>query len=173
MARPPRPLPLPEIESRLRARFGDAVTAFDDQHGHAVGTILRERYHDLVQFLRDEPELSFDYLDFVAAVDFDDRFEVVTHLHSLSNNHEVRVKVALPKDDAVCSTISDLFAGANWHERETMEMFGIQFAGHPLPVKLLLSEPFEGYPLRKDFALMSREAKPWPGAVEGEEVEEE
>jgi NADH-quinone oxidoreductase subunit C len=54
-----------------------------------------------------------------------------------------------------------------------MEMFGIAVEGHPRPVKLLLSEPFEGHPLRKDFALMSREAKPWPGAVEGEEDEDE
>ena len=52
-------------------------------------------------------------------------------------------------------------------------MFGIRFEGHPLPVKLLLPEPFDGHPLRKDFPLMSREAKPWPGAVEGEEEEEE
>jgi Ni,Fe-hydrogenase III component G len=58
-------------------------------------------------------------------------------------------------------------------ERETSEMFGVTFEGHPLPVKLLLPEPFEGHPLRKDFPLMSREAKPWPGAAEGEEEEEE
>jgi NADH-quinone oxidoreductase subunit C len=172
VARPPRPLPPPEIESRLRAHFGDAITAFDDQHGHAVAAVSRDRYHDIVRFLRDEPELAFDFLDFTAAVDFGDRFELVTHLHSLSNNHEVRLKLPMPKDDAVCPTISDLFPGANWHERETMEMFGIQFVGHPLPVKLLLPEPFEGNPLRKDFVLMSRQAKPWPGAVEEEEEEE-
>jgi NADH-quinone oxidoreductase subunit C len=172
VARPPRPLPPPEIESRLRAHFGDAVTDFDDQHGDAVATVSRDRYHDVVRFLRDEPELAFDFIDFVAAVDAGDRFEVVTHLHSLSNNHEVRVKLPTPKDDAVCPTISDLFPGANWHERETMEMFGIQFVGHPLPVKLLLPEPFEGHPLRKDFVLMTRQAKPWPGAVEEGEEEE-
>jgi NADH:ubiquinone oxidoreductase subunit C len=79
----------------------------------------------------------------------------------------------LPHDNPACPTISDLFPTANWHERETHEMFGIDFQGHPQQVKLLLSEPFEGHPLRKDFRLMSREAKPWPGAVEGEEEEEE
>jgi NADH-quinone oxidoreductase subunit C len=172
VARSPRPLPPAEIESRLRARFGDDILAFEDQYGHAVASVPRQRYHDVVSFLRDEPDLACDYLDFTAGVDFDDRFEIVTHLHSLSNDHDVRLKVALPKDDPVCPTISDLFSGANWHERETMEMFGVHFSGHPLPVKLLLSEPFEGHPLRKDFALMSREAKPWPGAVEGEEEEE-
>lgn len=172
MASSARPLPPPEVASRLRARFGDDILAFEEQHGHAVATIPRRRYRDVVRFLRDEPAFGCDYLDFTAAVDFDDRFEIVTHLHSLANNHDVRLKVALPKDDAMLPTISDLFPGANWHERETMEMFGVQFSGHPLPVKLLLSEPFEGHPLRKDFVLMSREVKPWPGAVEGEEDEE-
>ena len=62
--------------------------------------------------------------------------------------------------------------GANWCERETWELFGIAFDGHPHLVKLVLPEQFEGHPLRKSFALMSREAKPWPGAVEGEEVED-
>jgi NADH-quinone oxidoreductase subunit C len=54
-----------------------------------------------------------------------------------------------------------------------MEMFGIRFEGHPHPVRLLLAEPFEGFPLRKSFPLMSREVKPWPGVPEGEEVEED
>jgi NADH-quinone oxidoreductase subunit C len=100
-------------------------------------------------------------------------FEVVTHLFSNAHHHNVRIKVALPHDQPVCATISDLYATADWHERETLEMFGIRFEGHPNPVKLLLSEPFEGQPLRKDFPLMSREAKPWPGAVEGEDLEDE
>jgi NADH-quinone oxidoreductase subunit C len=60
-------------------------------------------------------------------------------------------------------TISDLYPGANWHERETWELFGIGFEGHPQLVKLLLPEQFEGHPLRKDFKLMTRVAKPWPG----------
>jgi NADH-quinone oxidoreductase subunit C len=173
VARSASPLPPPEIASRLRARFGDAVVAFDEQHGDGVLTVTRERYRDAIRFLRDEPQLACDYLDFTAAVDYGDRYEVVTQLHSIARSHDVRVKVPVPKDDPVCPTITDLFPGANWHERETMEMFGIQFPGHPLPVKLLLPEPFEGYPLRKDFALISREVKPWPGAVEGEEEEEE
>lgn len=174
MASSPRPLPPPEIETRLRAQFGDDVLSFEDKHGHGVVTIPPARYRDAVKFLRDEPELAFDYCDFSSAVDFgDEGFEVVTHLFSTSNVHNVRVKVKLPHEDPVCPTISDLYAGANWHERETREMFGIEFEGHPQPVKLLLPEPFEGNPLRKDFPLMSREAKPWPGDVEGEEVEEE
>jgi NADH-quinone oxidoreductase subunit C len=81
--------------------------------------------------------------------------------------------VKLPHEDPICPTVSDLFPTSDWHERETMEMFGIRFEGHLKPVKLLLSEPFEGQPLRKDFPLMTREVKPWPGLVEGEDVEDE
>ena len=174
MASSPRPLAPADVEGRLRAQFGDDVVAFADEFGHAVATVSRERYRDIVAFLRDEPDLACDYCDFVAGVDLgEEGMQVVTHLHSTSRSHDVRVKVLLPADDPVCPTISDLYPTANWHEREAAEMFGIAFEGHPLPVKLLLPEPFEGHPLRKDFPLMSREAKPWPGAAEGEEEEEE
>ncbi len=169
-----RPLPPPEVESRLRARFGDDVASFEDQHGHSVVTVTPERYRDVATFLRDDPDLACDYCDFTGGVDFgEDGLEIVTHLFSTTRVHSVRVKVRLPAEQPVCPTISDLFPTANWHERETAEMFGVTFEGHPMPVKLLLPEPFEGNPLRKDFPLMSREAKPWPGAVEGEEEEEE
>jgi NADH-quinone oxidoreductase subunit C len=164
-----------QIGSRLRARFGQDVLAFEEQHGHAVATVTTERYRDVCRFLRDDPDLACGYCDFTAGVDFgpEDGFEVVTHLFSIDHRHNVRVKVKLPHEDPVCPTVSDLFPTSDWHERETREMFGIRFEGHPKPVKLLLSEPFEGMPLRKDFPLMTREAKPWPGAVEGEELEDE
>ena len=164
-----------DVASRLRARFGEDVLAFEEQHGHAVATVSLARYHDVCRFLRDEPDLDCSYCDFTGGVDFGPErgFEVVTHLYSVSHRHNVRVKVQLPAEDPSCSTVSDLFPTSDWHERETMEMFGIRFEGHPQPVKLLLSEPFEGQPLRKDFPLMSREAKPWPGLVEGEDLEDE
>ena len=164
-----------EAGARLRAQFGQDITDVTDQHGHAVVTVIPGRYHDLVKFLRDDPDFACDYCDFTGGVDWgpEGGFQVITHLFSTTHHHGVRVKVPLPFENPVCPTISDLFPTSNWHERETHEMFGIEFEGHPQPVKLLLPEPFEGHPLRKDFPLMSREAKPWPGAVEGEEEEEE
>jgi NADH-quinone oxidoreductase subunit C len=169
-----RPLSAEEVGSRVRARFGDDVDV-SERFGQATATVAVDRYHDLVRFLRDEPEFACDFCDFTGGVDLGPErgFEVVTELISTEHHHDVRVKVALPHDDPVCPTISDLYPTCDWHERETMEMFGIRFEGHPRPVKLLLAEPFEGYPLRKDFPLMSREVKPWPGAAEGEDEEEE
>jgi NADH-quinone oxidoreductase subunit C len=169
-----RPLSAEEVGTRLRARFGDDVDVVDS-FGHAVATVPVERYRDIVRFLRDDPGFACDYCDFTSGVDYGEEqgFEVVTHLFSTEHHHNVRLKVKLPHEDPVCPTISDLYATCNWHEREATEMFGIRFDGHPQPVKLLLPEPFEGHPMRKDFPLMSREVKPWPGAVEGEEDEEE
>ena len=168
-----RPLSAEEVGTRLRARFGDGVDVVD-AFGHAVAVVPSEDYRDVVRFLRDEPDLACDFCDFTGGVDLgSDGFEVVTHLTSTTNLHGVRVKVRLPAEEPTVASISDLYPTCDWHERETMEMFGIRFEGHPLPVKLLLAEPFEGHPLRKDFPLMTREAKPWPGAVEGEEIEDE
>ena len=169
------PLAVTEIGERLRAQFGDDVGDVVDRHGHAELTVKPARYRELVQTLRDDDEFGCDYFDFLSAVDYPERgvIEVVTHLYSTHRNHHVRLKVPIPRDEPRCPTISDIYPGANWAEREGWELFGIVFEGHPHLVKLVLPEPFEGHPLRKDFTLMTREAKVWPGAVEGEEVEEE
>jgi len=145
-----RPLSAEEVGSRLLARFGDDVEVADT-FGQLAATVTADRYHDLIRFLRDEPELACDYCDFTGGVDLgpETGFEVVTQLTSTEHHHDVRVKVRLPATDPVCPTISDLFPTCDWHERETM------------------------FPLRKDFPLMSREVKPWPGVPEGEEVEED
>jgi NADH-quinone oxidoreductase subunit C len=138
-------------------------------------TVTASRYREVVQTLRDDEDFGLDFFDFLSAVDYPDRgqLEVVTHLYSTRRNHHVRLKVVVSRDEPRCPTLSDMYPGANWHEREAWELFGIVFEGHPHLVKLVLPEPFEGHPLRKDFTLMSREAKVWPGAVEGEEAEEE
>ena len=170
-----RPLPPADIADRLRAQFGEDVLAFEEVHGHAVVNVAPARYREIAGFLRDDPTLAFDFFDFLTGVDYRGKgrgYQVVTHLYSSRHNHHVRLRLDCDPEDPRCPTLSDLWAGANWHERETWELFGIVFEGHPHLVKLVLPEQFEGYPLRKDFALMTREAKPWPGALEGEEIEE-
>jgi NADH-quinone oxidoreductase subunit C len=144
-------------------------------NGHAVISVAPQRYREIAGFLRDDPDLAFDFFDFLCGVDYRSKgrgYEVVTHLYSTRHNHNVRLEVECDPEEPRCPTLSDLWPGANWHEREAWELFGIVFDGHPHLVKLLLPEQFEGHPLRKDFALMTREAKPWPGLVEGEEIEE-
>ena len=164
MASSPGPLPPAEITRRLQARFGEDLLEASVALGQAVVRVTPERYRELVGTLRDDAEFACDFLDFVSAVDRgEDGVEVVVQLWSTSRRHQVRVKVAAGTDEPRARSISDLYPGANWHERETWELFGIDFEGHPQLVKLLLPEQFEGHPLRKDFALTTRLAKPWPG----------
>lgn len=99
-----------------------------------------------------------------------ERYEVICRLSSVENANGAQFVATLPKDDAVIDSLVDIFGGAEWHERETHEMFGIEFRGHPRLVKLYLPDAFEGHPLRKSFPLLSREVKPWPGMVDVEDM---
>ena len=101
----------------------------------------------------------------------DTRFQLLMQLHSLDWQLGVILKADLGEDLTV-DTIRDLFPGADWHERETHEMFGIVFQGHPTLQPLYLPTEFEGHPLRKDFPLLARQVKPWPGVVDIEEIPE-
>ncbi|MGH2739903.1 MAG: NADH-quinone oxidoreductase subunit C [Actinomycetota bacterium] len=179
MGSSPGPLPAAEIAERLKARFGDDVLEAGDVHGDAVVRVTPGRYVELIQLLRDDAELAFDFLDFVSGVDRREEgeglgFDVVVQVYSVARRHRARVKVVCDGRDPHCPTLAELYPGAIWHERETWELFGIVFDGHPQLVKLLLPEQFEGYPLRKDFPLTTRLAKPWPGAevFSGEEPKE-
>ena len=98
----------------------------------------------------------------------DTRFQVFMRVNDIANERAVTVKCDLPDGDLTIPTIIPVYPGSNWHEREAAEMFGIEFLGHPNPRKLYLPASFEGYPMRKDFALLSRRIKPWPGIVDVE-----
>lgn len=98
----------------------------------------------------------------------DTRFQVLARLYSVSAGMGITFKADLPDDDLSIATWSQVFSGANWHEREAAEMFGITFVGHPNPVNMYLPTDFVGHPLRKDFPLLSRRVRPWPGIVDVE-----
>jgi NADH-quinone oxidoreductase subunit C len=135
----------------------------------ATVDVPSERWLDAVRMVRDELEL--DFFDWLSAVDeLDDGFRVVCHLWSVTHRHGLLLRTLLPRSSPSLASIVDLFPGAAWHERETHEMFGVDFPGHPHLAPLLLAPEFEGHPLRKEFVLAARVAKAWPGAKEpGEE----
>ncbi|MEU4177086.1 NADH-quinone oxidoreductase subunit C [Streptomyces sp. NPDC026589] len=120
-------------------------------------------------------ELGCSYFDWLSAVDERGTgFRVCAHVAALGTGtvRRLMVRTTVPHDAAALPTAIDVYAGAAWHERETHEMFGVAFDGHPHLVPLLLPEGFEGHPLRKDFVLAARVAKAWPGAKEpGEPAE--
>ena len=96
------------------------------------------------------------------------RFQMLARLTDTRRHVSVTIKCDVPTEDLVVDSWVQVFAGANWHERETHEMFGIGFAGHPDLRNMYLPGDFEGYPLRKDFPLLARMVKPWPGIVDVE-----
>jgi NADH-quinone oxidoreductase subunit C len=116
--------------------------------------------------------LGCDFFDWLSAVDELDRgYQIVAHVWSTSRRYGVLVRTTVPRDQPALESVVGIYPGAAWHERETFEMFGVDFPGHPDLAPLLLGPEFEGHPLRKDFVLASRVVKPWPGRVEpGESV---
>lgn len=98
----------------------------------------------------------------------DTRFQLIARVYSIGKHLGLHLKVDVPDDTLTIASWTRLYGGANWHERETFEMFGITFEGHPSLRKLYLPGDFEGFPLRKDFPLVSRLVKPWPGIVDVE-----
>src|SRR4029077_14100941 len=120
--------------------------------------------------LRDRPELAFAVLAEVTAADFwprEPRFELIYVLVSPEHRHRLRLKVRLHGNDAHVGTVSDVWPGANWLEREVWDLFGIAFDGHPDPRRLLMPEDWDGHPLRKDYPVQIRMK---PGSSEALQV---
>ncbi len=136
-------------------------------HGLLTVTVAPAWWRRAAELVRRDPDVACNFFDFLCGVDEEDAgIGLVLHVYSTNNRHHVQVRTVVPRDGGHLPSVHDLWAGADWHERETAELFGVTFDGHPNLAKLLLPEEFEGYPLRKEFALLAREAKPWPGAKE-------
>jgi len=145
----------------LRAHFGASVGRSAVVCGDTIVHVARDRAHEIFAWLRDAPDERYDYLVDVTAVEYRDRerpLEVVYQLRSLARNAQLRVKIALPKSEALeVDSVVDLWNGANWLEREVYDMFGVRFRGHPDLRRILMWENYsEGHPLRKDFPLRGR-----------------
>ena len=141
---------------RLQQRFGSAILAQHTAHGDDTLVVQRAAWRDIMQFLRDDPDLRYDFLMDLTAVDYlvmgrTPRYEVVAHLYSLAHNQRVRLKAPVPDDDPRIDSLMPVWEGANWFEREIYDMFGITFDGHPDLRRILLYQGFEGHPLRKDY----------------------
>jgi NADH-quinone oxidoreductase subunit C len=155
-----------ELASHLTEATG-AIERHEVAHGEIAVWTTPAQWVAVARHMKDCGRCHFDFFTFLTAVDEEaEGFDVVAHLYSVRRQHSVNVHTTVPKDGARLPTLSEIWSGANWCERETWELFGIEFDGHPNLVKLLLPVEFEGFPLRKDFLLMTREAKEWPGVKE-------
>lgn len=146
-----------EVAQTLIQQFGETVSDFDDPYDLLTFSTSRDHIVAVVQYLRDHPVYKIGFLTDVTAVHYPDaagkEFCVVYHMHSLTNNFRVRIKVYLQADNVHIPTIIPLFAGANWMERETFDLFGIIFDGHPDLRRILNMEEMDYHPMRKQYPL--------------------
>ena len=152
---------------QVAARYGEQARV-ESAYGQETVDVPPSSWVDALGYARDELDLTyFDWLTAVDQTDAEDTpgFDVVAHLWAVDRREHLFVRTRVPAG-ASLGTATGVFAGASWHERETYEMFGVVFDGHPNLVPLLLPDGFEGNPLRKDFVLAARAAKAWPGAKE-------
>jgi len=189
------------IVDDLRRRIGDALVATELRPNDDLWVRVRtDAWKATGEALLD---MGFEYFCFLSAIDWmpspygrgeedpneppperdtetrpgitggDTRFQVFARVTDVRRHVGVTVKVDVPDDTLTIDSWYTVYAGANWHERETHEMFGINFAGHPDLRHIYLPGEFEGYPLRKDFPLLARMVKPWPGIADVEPMPEE
>ena len=142
------------IFNHLAARVGDSVFGFTTE-----GTkdpyfkVKAEAWLDVAKVMRDDPELQFDFLDNVTAVDWlkQSRIDVVYHLWSYSKAHQAVVKIELPRDKPQVPSVAPLWKAADWNEREQFDLLGVEFLGHPDLRRIMLPDDWVGHPLRKDY----------------------
>ncbi|SCD85474.1 NADH dehydrogenase subunit C [Streptomyces sp. di188] len=149
--------------------FGAQATA-EEAYGVLTVDVPSDAWIPALEAARDR--LGCTFFDWLSAVDEPGTgFRVTAHVAALAPVRRLLLRTTVPHEAPVLPSAVDVYAGAAWHERETHEMFGVEFTGHPGLDHLLLPDTFEGHPLRKDFVLAARVAKAWPGAKEPGESE--
>jgi len=179
------PTPIGKDRSELAASVAQLVGAIAHTSDFSLAKVQvnAENWAETILAARDS---GLDFFSFLSAIDWSkevavgdpvddvdslqERYEVLCALGTTEDDRYVVFSADVPKEGAAIQSLVDVFSGANWHEREAHEMFGIDFVGHPNLIKLYLPDAFEGYPLRKSYPLLSREVKPWPGKVDVEDM---
>lgn len=153
----------------LKSKFGGAILHTESQFGDEIAVVSRDALVDVATFLRDDAKMAFDQAMFVTCIDrselaadgaplpqsadasIDPRFEVCYQLRSLPHRHRVRLVVRLAEGDPRVPSLAAIWPALNWQERETYDMYGIQFQSHPDLRRIYLYEEFVGFPLRRDY----------------------
>ncbi len=144
-----------KVTARLKERFPELTTS--EYRGELTVIVPKRDIVEVCRFLHDDEALRFDSIRDICGADYaraEERFEVVYNLYSVAHRTRVRLKVRLEESEMRLATVTGIWAGASWMERETYDMYGIVFEGHPDLRRIYLPEEFEYHPLRKDFPLM-------------------
>jgi NADH-quinone oxidoreductase subunit C len=149
-----------QIAKIIEEKFAGQVLGTMMHAGQVGVSLKKDQIRDICLYLRDDPSIKMDHLADLTAVDFSvypgdtgPRFEVVYNLISTAHRHRIRLKVRVPEENPRVDSVSSLWNTANWHERETYDLMGIIFDGHPDLRRILLTEEWEGHPLRKEYPL--------------------
>ncbi|MEK6531279.1 MAG: NADH-quinone oxidoreductase subunit C [Deltaproteobacteria bacterium] len=156
------------LTGRIKDNFKDAVLSTAVFRGEVTHLIEKGALLAILNFLKTDPELKFNFLVDVLGADYPEdalRFEVVYHLYSIPRKHRLRIKVRLSDAESLPS-VSRVWTTADWHEREVFDMFGISFDGHPDLKRIYLPDDWDGFPLRKDYPLRGFKDRYNPFGVE-------
>lgn len=145
------------VINKVSSFLGDALISHNETYGMLAMNVLASKNVELVEFLKNDPELQFIFLTDITGVHYPDKkgeeFEVVYHLHSLVNNYRLRLKFALSLENPEIRSMVPLFSGANFMERETYDFYGIIFTGHPNLKRILNVDEMDYFPMRKEYPL--------------------
>lgn len=155
------------VFEKLKERFQDAILDFSEEIGELTVVVAKDSIYKLLEFLKTDADLSYDFLVDVTAVDYSRmedvlakydyaRFMVVYHLYSYKTGDRLRVKAPVHEKELFVHSVTSLWKGAAWLEREAYDMFGITFENHPDLRRILMPDDFEGHPLCKDYPLRGR-----------------
>lgn len=157
-----------DVAEKVKAKFPTQVIEVVEFRDQVSVIVKKDQIVAILRYLHDDPLLIMDHLQDLTAVDYakkkDIRYEVVYSLYSIRYRYRIRVRAQVPESDPKIDSVVSIWAGADWHERECYDMFGIIFTGHPDLRRILMPEDWEGFPLRKDYPLKGPEfEKDWVG----------
>ena len=141
----------------LKGKFGENIKSSEEPFGLLTVEVSTECVHDIIFWLRSEPSLSISFLTNLGAVHYPEdkgrEIAIVYHLYSLTNNFRIRLKTYLSIDKPEIKSITDIYLGANWMERETYDFYGVIFTGHPNLKRILNEDSMDYFPMRKEYHL--------------------
>jgi NADH-quinone oxidoreductase subunit C len=139
----------------LKEKYGEEILHIESPYNFLTVTLKKEKIVEIIRYLYDHPETKFQYLTTLGGIHFPDlgQIAVMYQLHNLINNQRIRLKIYLPEQNPVTGTISNIFAAANWLERETYDFYGVIFEGHPNLKRILNVDEMIIFPMRKEYPL--------------------
>jgi NADH-quinone oxidoreductase subunit C len=147
-----------DIAKKITDQFGEELISEDSNSKNLGINVPADKLLEVMTFLRDDPELAMNFMNCLTGLDLQglpdadsDKLRTIYHLYSYTHRHEFSVNCDVDRNNAVCASMTGLWAAAVWQEREAYDLLGIVYEGHPNLTRILLPTEFEGHPLRKDW----------------------